>query len=61
MASGTGVRERSAADANALTSLDEVIVCVAAEEAVGEEGDDGVDCRHVQYSEAVEQVAALAT
>ena len=36
-----------------LTSLDEVIVCVAAEEAVGEEGDDGVDCGHVQYSDAV--------
>ena len=44
-----------------LTSLDEVIVCVAAEEAVGEEGDDGVDCGHVQYSEAVEQGVALAT
>ena len=55
------MREQSAADANALTSLDKVIICIAAEEAVGEEGDDGVDCRHVQYSEAVEQVAALAT
>ena len=55
------MRQRSAADANALTSLDEVIVCVAAEEAVGEEGDDGVDGGHVQYSEAVGQVVALAT
>ena len=44
-----------------LTSLDEVIVCIAAEEAVGEEGDDGVDCGHVQYSEAVKEVVALVT
>lgn len=36
-----------------LTCLDEIIVCVAAEVSVGEEGDDRVDRRHVQYSNAV--------
>lgn len=38
---------------NKLTCLDEIIVRVAAEISVGEEGDDGVDRRHVQYSDTV--------
>lgn len=33
-----------------LTCLDEIIVGVAPEESVGEEGDYGVDGWHVQYS-----------
>lgn len=37
----------------ALTNFDKRVVCVFSEETVGEEGDDGVDGGHVQYSYTV--------
>lgn len=43
------------------TDLDERVICVASEETVGEEGDDGVDRGHVQDSQTVQRWRSCET